>query len=76
MTVSFRSPQSLSPSSELHDLLGIHSMEQCVCKRITSQLHSVSSDIIAGDHPRQARATGTKEMTSGVSHSFFVININ
>ena len=74
MAVTFQSPQSLSPSSELHDLLCIHSTEQCACKRMTSQLHSVSSDIIASDQPRQARATRAKEMTSGVSHSFSVPN--
>ena len=41
---------------------------------MTSQLHSVSSDIIASDHSRQARATRAKETMSGVRHSFSVLN--
>ena len=68
MAVTFRFPQSLSPSSGLHDLLCIHSTEQC------AQLYSVSSDIIASDHPRQSRAARAKEATSGVSHSFSASN--
>ena len=40
----------------------------------TSQLHNVSSDIIAMDHPRQVRATRAKETTSSVSYSFSVSN--
>ena len=49
-------------------------MEQYARKRMTSQVRSVSSDIIAGDHPRQARGTRAKETTLGVSHSFSVPN--
>ena len=34
----------------------------------------MSSELIASDHPRQARATRAKETTSGVSHSFSLPN--
>ena len=67
MTDTFRSPQFCAL---LVNYYGI--TEKCACKRMTPQLHSVSGDIIARDHRRQARATRVKETTSGVSHSFSV----
>ena len=68
MTVIFRSPQSQSSSSELHDLLG--PLYGTMRMRTYDAIHCVSSNIIASHYPSQASATRAKETASALVTSF------